>query len=302
MKEHRRPLVAEIKRNSLDDGPGIRSVVFFKGCPLSCVWCHNPECISAAAEIMFRPDQCVSSRDCERVCSDGAIGADGPLHLDRQACTLCGRCAAECPSGALTLVGRYYEPGTLVDLLCEDQAFYKNSGGGVTLSGGEPTVFMRYTAEVARRLRERSVHVLLETCGDFPWDRFAATLLPYLNAVYVDLKLDSDALHRRFTGRSNERIKRNIENLLEHAGIELLVRIPLIPQLTATQENLSAIALWLAGHNVERVALIPYNPLWIGKAKALGHSLRYTRQTWMSEDERQTAREIFAAFRIERSF
>jgi pyruvate formate lyase activating enzyme len=302
MKERRRPLVAEIKRNSLDDGPGIRSVVFFKGCPLSCVWCHNPECITAAPEIAFRQEKCVGSRDCSRVCGEEAIGEEGPAAIDRRACTLCGECAEECPSGALAIVGRYYEPGELIEILCRDQAFYENSGGGVTLSGGEPTLFVDYAAEVARQLAGRDIAVLLETCGDFDWERFAAKLLPHLETIYVDLKLDPDDLHRKFTGRGNARIKGNIEKLLAQDSAEVLVRVPLVPDITATPGNLRAIASWLAGRNVERVALMPYNPLWTSKTRALGRTPAYERATWMSDTERATAKEIFAGFELARDF
>ncbi len=172
MSERGRPLVADIKRNSLDDGPGIRSVVFFKGCPLRCVWCHNPECTAAGPELMFNQETCIGCKSCAEVCPENAIGEDGPAAIDRKACTLCGDCVDECPSGALSLIGIYYPAGELVDTLLRDKPFYDNSGGGVTLSGGEPTVIMDYTAEVARKLKEAGVHVLIETCGDFDWARF----------------------------------------------------------------------------------------------------------------------------------
>jgi pyruvate formate lyase activating enzyme len=172
----------------------------------------------------------------------------------------------------------------------------------VTLSGGEPTVFMKYAAEVARRLHERNVHVLLETCGDFAWDRFESGLLPHVNTVYVDMKLDSDEPHRRFTGRGNSRIKNNIERLLAQKSVEVLVRIPLVPDITATPDNLEAIASWLAARDVESVALMPYNPLWIAKTKALGKSPTGARETWMTADERQAVKQIFAGFRIVRDF
>ncbi len=136
------PLVAEIKRNSLDDGPGIRSVVFFKGCPLRCVWCHNPECIRPEAEILHREASCMGCGACAEACTSGALGPAGPAALDRDACDLCGACVEECPTGALSLVGTAYTPEALARELARDRAFYDNSGGGVTLSGGEPTLFM----------------------------------------------------------------------------------------------------------------------------------------------------------------
>ncbi len=298
--EKRRPLVAEIKRNSLDDGPGIRSVVFFKGCPLSCVWCHNPECIKAGPEIIFRPDPCIGCGECADVCKSGAISSAGPSAIDREKCEVCGECAKECPSGALSLIGKYYEPDELVGALSQDKAFYDNSGGGVTLSGGEPTLAMDYSAEVAQKLKKRGIHVLVETCGDFEWERFEKKLLPHIDRIFVDMKLCDAGLHKKFTDRDNERIKQNIEKLIGLDFPPVLVRVPLIPEITATRENLEAIAAWMKERKLARIALLPYNPLWISKAKGLGKSLEYSRESWMSKEARKEAKEIFSDFEIER--
>ncbi len=300
MTQSRQPLVADIKRNNLDDGPGIRSVVFFKGCPLSCVWCHNPECISAAAEIVFRPGPCVGCRTCEQVCPEGAISEAGPAGLDREKCTACGICADECPSGALTLVGQTYGPPELARTLLQDKDFYDNSGGGVTLSGGEPTLFVDYCAEAAGLLQDAGVHVCLETCGQFEWDRVSEKLLPCVDLVYIDIKLFDSGLHKKYCGVENTRILENIEKLIEHEGPEVLVRVPLIPDLTATPQNLEAIAKWLAEHNVRHLALLPYNPLWLTKAKGLGKEITYRHEEWMGQQEREKVKEIFRDFEIER--
>lgn len=291
----------EIKRNSLDDGPGIRSTVFFKGCPLNCVWCHNPECIESAPEIIFRAEPCIGCKTCVKTCPKGAIiEPDGPARIDREKCDLCGECVDECPSGALSIVGKYYAQDELVAELARDKPFYDNSNGGVTLSGGEPTLPMEYSAEVARKLKELGIHVCIETCGDFNWDAFKEKLLPSVDLVYVDMKLVDEAAHKKFTGRGNERIERNIENLIEFGKVPLLIRVPLVPDVTATRENLEATAKWMREHNQSKVALLPYNPLWIGKAKGLGKNLSYSRSAWMSQEEREKIKKIFDGFEIER--
>jgi len=300
MTTSKKPFVAEIKRNSLDDGPGIRSVVFFKGCPLRCTWCHNPECLRPGAEILFKAEPCIGCRSCAEICPEGAFGPDGPGAMDRNRCTICGECADECPSGALELVGKFYAPDELVELLARDKAFYDNSGGGVTLSGGEPTLAMDYSAEVSGKLVNRGIPVLLETCADFEWERFSEKLLPHIRQVYADIKFIDEELHRRHTGRGNARIKENIQKLVRAPFPDTLVRIPLVPGVTATPENLRAIAAWLRNHGVARLALLPYNPLWITKAKGLGREPLYARETWMSQEERDEVKRIFEGFELER--
>lgn len=294
------PLILSIKGNSLDDGPGIRSVVFFKGCPLRCTWCHNPECLRPGAEILFRPEPCIGCRSCVEVCPEDALGPKGPGALDRGRCTLCGECADECPTGALELVGKSYAPDELVELLARDKAFYDNSGGGVTLSGGEPTMAMDYSAEVSGKLCDRGIPVLVETCADFKWERFAEKLLPRIRQVYVDIKFIDEDLHKRHTGRGNVRIKENIQKLVQGSFPDTLVRIPLVPDVTATPENLQAIARWLRDRGVARLALLPYNPLWIAKAKGLGREPNYDRETWMSREERDEVKRIFEGFELDR--
>jgi len=300
MSELKQPLVADIKRNSLDDGPGIRSVVFFKGCPLSCVWCHNPECVKSAPEIVFRPDPCVGCGSCREVCPENAITGEGPSAIVREKCTACGLCAEECPSGALTLVGESYTAEELAGTLIRDKAFYDNSGGGVTLSGGEPTLHLDYTAEVARLLHEAGVHVCLETCGNFDWDRVEEKLLPYVDLVYVDIKLVDPELHKKYAGLDNSTILANIEKLLAQEGLDVLIRVPLVPEVTATTENLTAISEWLSDHGVDRLALLPYNPLWLTKARGLGKRLSYIHEDWMSQKEREKVKGIFSDFELER--
>jgi pyruvate formate lyase activating enzyme len=176
--EKRRPLIADIKRNALDDGPGIRTTVFFKGCPLSCTWCHNPECQEAGPEILFTPEECRNCRECLRVCPSGAITAD-PGRIDRKLCRRCGLCAEACPGPGRRLIGKFYPVEELARLLDQDLPFFRNSGGGVTFSGGEPTVFLDYLGDLARLLKERGVHLNIETTGFFPFPKFAEKVLPF---------------------------------------------------------------------------------------------------------------------------
>lgn len=288
--------VGEIKRNSLDDGPGIRSVVFFKGCPLRCVWCQNPEAISPAPQLQRLPERCLGCRACVEVCPEGVAGPGGPP-ADR--CRACGRCVDACPAGARRIVGTDMDAAELAERLLRDEPFYRASGGGVTLSGGEPTRQPEPAGELAQRLAERGVHVLLETCGLYAPEPFERHLLPYLSEIYFDLKLADPELHRRYTGQSNRRILANLERLVERGRPPVLPRVPLIPGITAEPANLEALAELLVALGLPEVALLPYNPLWRPKRLALGLDLPYDHDAWMPADEIERCREVFRCVGLE---
>lgn len=246
----KKPLILEIKGNSLDDGPGIRTVVFFKGCPLSCVWCHNPESKRTGPEISFDPKLCVGCGACAEVCAEKAIDASSPGRVDRSRCTLCYDCADECPSGALSRVGRPMEVEEVVEEVAKDLPFFRTSGGGVTLSGGEPTLFMEYAGELLARLKEAGVNTLLETCGLFDFEAFERGVLPHLDTVYFDLKLMDPGQHARHCGTGNEVILENFRRLTAataDGAPDVLARLPLVPGITATGANLEAVAEFLRG-------------------------------------------------------
>ena len=267
------PLILDIKGNSLDDGPGIRSVVFFKGCPLLCVWCHNPESKKVGPEIAFDPSECVGCDTCLMVCLEKALSRKNPFFIDRDRCTLCFACVDECPSGALSRVGREMTVDEIVASVTRDKPFFDASGGGVTLSGGEPTLFPDFLARLLAALKAEGIHTLLETCGQFNWPFFADGILPLVDTIYFDIKLMDPKAHQTYCGVSNPRILENFIQLNERAGsgkFLLHPRTPLIPGITATTENLTAIARFLADHHIKKAQLLPYNPLWSTKNQKIG--------------------------------
>ncbi|MFH2006045.1 MAG: glycyl-radical enzyme activating protein [bacterium] len=282
----RTPLIADLRRNSLDDGPGIRSVVFFKGCPLRCAWCQNPETLSLLPEVQRSPERCEACERCVAACPE-RIPRPGSAAEDRQRCTLCGRCVDACDAGARRLVGQAMELEELTRQLLRDAPFYRRSGGGVTLSGGEPTLHARFAGALAARLRAADVEVLLETCGLFGWSTVEEHLLPHVTAVYFDLKLRDPARHQRATGHGNARILQNLRRLVDR-GTELLVRTPLVPGLTDDDDNLTAVATQVRELGLGRLALLPYNPLWLSKRCGLAAGeagLAYDRDRWMTDEE-----------------
>ena len=176
-------LVFDIQRFSIHDGPGIRTVVFFKGCNMECPWCQNPESMNFQPEVAFYPDQCIESHECEDVCPEDAIIFDGEGRINREVCTKCGWCADSCVSGALKLIGREMSTNDVMEEILSDLNYYKASGGGVTFSGGEPTLHIEFIHELLIRCKAHSIHTNLETNGYFSWEKFE-TILLWLDLIF----------------------------------------------------------------------------------------------------------------------
>lgn len=300
------PLILDIKGNSLDDGPGIRTVVFFKGCPLSCVWCHNPESKKPGPEISFDKAECVGCDACMESCPENALNRNNPFFIDRKKCTLCGDCVEICPSGALSMVGKRLSTKDIVAIAAKDKPFYKNSSGGVTLSGGEPTLYMDYLSDLLKGLKAEGIQTLLETCGLFEFELFKKKILPYIDTIYYDIKIHDPSIHQQFCGVKNDRIIKNFIKLNAVSaanGIDLLARTPLIPNITATEENLSKIADFLKTQGVRQARLLAYNPLWHEKNEKIGARNTFQNNkemtTWISKEKLETYQSIFTKKNIQ---
>ncbi len=302
----REPLILEIKGNSLDDGPGIRSVIFFKGCPLSCVWCHNPESKNPGVEISHDPGECIDCGTCIETCPEGALNKKNRYFIDRNRCTLCFACVEDCPSGALSRVGASMGMDDILDHIRKDIPFYRTSGGGVTLSGGEPLLHMEFASEIALGLKNMGIHLLLETNGLFSREAFMEKMYPHLDIIYFDIKIIDPDKHRKYCGTENRIILKNFSHLYQkyqEGGIEIVPRVPLIPSITDTQENLSAVAQFLNSCNVKKATLLEYNPLWGEKCDKIGVDNPYgsepSMMTWMDQEQIKKCREVFTDMGIE---
>lgn len=255
-------LTSNIQRFSTEDGPGIRTTVFFKGCPLRCVWCHNPEGLSPRPELMWYDVRCIGVRDCITACPVDALELTSQgMRIDRAKCTACGDCATACPTGALEIIGREWTPEELFAEVRKDTVFYETSGGGVTLSGGEPMAQADFVLALARLCREANIHMALDTCGTVAWQRYER-ILPLVDMVLYDLKIFDAKLHQSGTGVDNGRILENARRIAA-AGIPMWIRTPIIPGYTADAANVAALGDFIAAElpTVERWDLLAYTNL-----------------------------------------
>jgi len=275
------PLVTSIKRGSTEDGPGIRTVVFFKGCPLRCVFCHNPQTQSVGRELVVSPGRCVGCGACVASCSVHAV--TGPASVDRERCTVCGDCVDVCPSSALSLAGRRYDVDELMGELLLDKPFFDRSGGGVTFSGGEPTMFPRFLDSLGARLGDAGVSCWIQTSGAFDRQAFERHILSHLEGIFFDVKFASEEDHRKYTGRSNRRILDNLAWLLKQ-DVEVCVRCPMVPGLTDSDANLRGLVDILSELGVSSLTLLPYNPLGADMAESLGRSWDAPRRFYSPEE------------------
>jgi pyruvate formate lyase activating enzyme len=251
------------------DGPGIRTVVFLKGCPLRCLWCDNPESQRPSPELMVFEDKCIGCGHCIEVCPSGAIGATDTetVIVDPSRCRASGECVAVCPSEALVMSGRVMTSDEVVDEIRKDEAFYRRSSGGVTLSGGEPTAQPDFSADILKKCREEGFHTAIETSGCASWEAMAK-VLQHTQLVYLDLKHMNPAEHVKLTGRSNELVLGNAAKILQLAGegrLDVVVRCTCVPGYNDSRENLAEIAQLLAKSKVKRVELLPYHELGVPK-------------------------------------
>jgi len=264
------PLIFDIRRFALDDGPGIRTTVFLKGCPLSCMWCQNPESVQQEVEIAFHHILCIHCGDCEKFCPEHAAQMNYPGRIIRERCVACGVCAEKCPSTALKIVGKRYAGKELVKELLKDRIFYETSCGGVTFSGGEPALHMDYLSDVIRELKKNNIHIALQTSGFFDMQEFRKKLLPSIDLIFYDIKLFDTRKHKEYTGVGNEKIRDNFMSLADYRKEIIVPRTPLVPGITATEENLQQIAKFVRNAGCEKYELLPYNPSGVSKMWTIG--------------------------------
>ena len=265
------PLILSLQHFCLHDGPGIRSLVFFKGCPLRCPWCQNVESWKAETEIAFKAHLCINCGRCVEQCPEHAIPKVGDRDAER--CRYCFTCTDNCPSGAMTRFGVSVSAEELVEKLRPEFSLFRTSGGGVTFTGGEPTLYPDFTGRLAGSLRAEGIEVALETCGYFDREKLRL-LLRELQLVLFDIKIFDETRHRQLCGGDNTVIKKNLEFLAEgwsrKEGPGVWPRLPVVPGITDGPDNIRGWAGFLRGLGLSSLTLVPYHPMGVNKRRWLG--------------------------------
>ena len=291
--------IFNIQRFSTDDGPGVRTTVFMKGCPLSCLWCANPESQSPLPQVVNRPSKCRGCGKCAAACPEGAItlvpGEKKPeVRIDRTRCKSCCACVRACSPGAMHLYGERVTPGEVYDTVKRDLGYYQRSGGGMTVSGGEPMLQADFVAALFALCKNGGIHTALDTCGCFPTERLAK-IEGLADLALFDLKLMDPEQHKRYTGVDNAVIHANLRALVK-TETEIFIRVPLIPEITDTEANLTAIADFVK--SLDRplhVDLLPYHNYGENKFKMLGKPYLLAEAKRQSDEKLAACREIFTA-------
>jgi glycyl-radical enzyme activating protein len=295
-------IVLNIERFAIHDGPGIRTVVFLKGCPLRCVWCSTVDSQYLLPEMEYFADKCTRCRKCIEICPAGAIYAadDGLIITDRRLCDNCGKCVDICPNGARTIAGMEMTVEQVLEEVEKDNIFYANSGGGITLSGGEPTIQPEFALEIFKGCKRIGIHTAIETCGYVKWDIFDE-MLRYIDLVYMDIKHMSPEEHKRLTSKKNNLIQANARKLAEkYPDKPFIIRIPVIPGYNDSDENIAATAQFVSQlKGTHRIELLPYHRLGIHKYEALSREYALSDLQTLPEDRMNALAALVESYGIE---
>ena len=292
-------LTIDVSHGTTHDGPGMRTTVFMKGCPLRCLWCQNPESVRPDNEVWWSARDCIGCSSCVEACGSGALTLDETgIHIDRERCIRCGACAEICPSTAMSWQAQEYDLDSLLSEVLRYRNYYDEFGGGVTCSGGEPLLHSEFVADFFRRLQSEGVTAALDTCG-FVSRECLERVLPWTNYVLYDVKLYDSEAHKRFTGVPNELILDNLIFTVEyirHADhpMELWIRTPLIPGITAVTENIRAVGGFLrtrVSDVLTRWELCAFNGVCVSKYEKLGIKWAFDGQGAMTDKEIAPLRE-----------
>ncbi|AOY77847.1 trans-4-hydroxy-L-proline dehydratase activase [Clostridium formicaceticum] len=287
-----RALITNIQKYSVHDGPGIRTTVFFKGCPLKCMWCHNPESQSYYKQMMYNKEKCNLCGECKRRCSNGAIHIEAEkINVEFKKCNFCENCVEFCINNAREIVGQEYTTSELMKEIEKDKIFYEQSGGGLTLSGGEVMHQIDFVHEIARQCKAKGIFVAIDTCGYISFHHFEK-VLEYVDVFLYDLKLMNSQKHEKYTGVPNEMILENLKKLSEK-GAKIHLRLPLIEGVNTDNENVNAIVDFIKNLNIIHINLLPYHEIGSDKYKRLNMKYEYDLMKKPSDERLQEIKRLF---------
>ena len=294
------PLIFDIKRYAISDGPGIRIALYFKGCPLRCAWCHNPESQSPKVQKLYTASKCIGAQDCIEVCPEDALTLtqDG-IVTDSEKCTLCGLCADVCPTKAIEMSGRLYEVEELMEIIEKERVHIDHSGGGVTFSGGEPLMHPEFLLKMLKACGDKNLHRTIDTCG-FTDTKTLLDVASETELFLFDLKIMDEAKHKKWTGVSNKRILKNLQILAE-SGANINIRIPYIKNVNTDTEEIRKMAEFISSLPGKKpmVNILPYHNIATGKYKKLELEYNKGDMDEPSDEEIKIALEIFNSFALE---
>lgn len=292
-------LVSDIQKFSIHDGPGIRTVVFLKGCPLKCLWCSNPETQKKEPEIMFSKELCLKCQRCVDICDINAIRKNNfsAERIDRDLCIGCGKCVEVCPSRALNLRGKWMTVDEVILEVEKDIQFYRSSGGGITVSGGEPFSQIRFLEKLLKECKKRNIHTAIETTGFSKWEEIDR-VLDYVDLFLYDIKIINTGEHFSATAVSNEIIIDNLEKLVKRK-MNVIIRMPLIPKLTAQKENVTEIAELAKKLGISEMHILPYHNFGERKYKKLGKEYLLHDLEILKEDQVEEFRSLIIGYGLE---
>jgi pyruvate formate lyase activating enzyme len=287
-------MIFDIKKYATDDGPGIRTTVFLKGCPLRCWWCHNPEGQTPTLELMYRRQKCNSCSECEKVCPREAIAhVTKQISINRKRCNPCGECSQKCPTNALTIIGKETNVEEVMKEIDKDMVFYEESKGGITVSGGEPLTQIDFLNVLLEKCKERNIHTAVDTCGYAPKEAFDK-VSDKVDLFLFDIKLMDNKKHMKYTGVSNKLILENFTKLAEN-GNDLLVRFPIIPDINDDEDNVTKTAEFMLSHGIENISLLSYHRAGIVKYRSLGKAYRMKEAISPSDEKMKAIKEELEA-------
>jgi len=291
-------IIFNIQKFSIHDGPGIRTTVFFKGCPLKCLWCHNPESQNIKKEILYDRDKCVLCGTCEKVCPKKAIKIEnGVLTTDMNKCDFCGECVTYCINEARQIVGKEYTVDEVMKEVIKDKIFYEQSNGGVTVSGGEPLMQIDFVYELLKKLKEENIHTAVDTCGAVSFENLER-IAKYTDLFLYDLKIMDDEKHKEFIGASNKNI---IENLIKLSKIHqnIIIRMPIIEGVNDDVSHIEKALELIEGLNMKKVNLLPYHDFAKHKYKKLGLTYEDAKMSKPSDEKMNSFKDMFASIGYE---